>query len=272
MRPMKKMRKLLGVVALVMDLGLIGCVNGVVEFGDDWDHGGGEEASAAFHRTVPVSGRTTLRVVGGNGAVKLWGVEGAESITIDAVRRVRSDSYKDAEARLHDLKISVLEHTSFVEIKTIQPKHTSGRTYIVDYDITLPEHLFPEVINGNGLVRIESVAADVDVKNGNGDVVLESIEGSAWVSLGNGAVRSSIMLPSGGQIRYSVGNGSISLGVQPMVSAKFGAKVGNGSISLTGLSLQNQVSTPRQLHGVLGAGSGIIDLTLGNGQIRVTGS
>lgn len=268
---MKTMKKLLGVLALILDLGLVGCVSGIIELDDDWDHSGDKEVSASFHQTVSVSRQTTVRVVGGNGAVKIWGVAGAEAIEIDAVRRVRSKTYADAEAHLAHLSIAVSENPYHVEIETIQPKHSSGRTYIVDYEITVPDHLGQEILNGNGLVRVEGVVAEVDVKSGNGDVVLQSIVGSTWVSLGNGTVRSDVELPQGGKIRQAVGNGSISLSVQPMVSATFGAKVGNGTISMTGLTLQNPVSTPRELHGILGAGSGVIDLSVGNGQIRVDG-
>jgi hypothetical protein len=268
---MRMMKKTLGVLALLLDLGLIGCVNGVIEFDDDWHHHGDKEASAVFQETVSLNRQVAVRVLGANGSVKIWGVAGAESVVIDAVRRVRSDTYRDAEARLSDLTIEVHARSSHVEIKTVQPEHTGGRTYLVDYEITVPVHLMAEVLHGNGLVRIENLASDVDVKNGNGDVVLDAIAGSTWVSLGNGSVRADIDLPHGGQIRHSVGNGSISLGVQDMVSATFGAKVGNGTISMTGLDLQNPVSTPRQLRGILGAGNGIIDLNLGNGQIRVAG-
>ena len=268
---MRMVKKTLGVLAIILDLGLIGCVNGVIEIDDDWHHHGDKEASAAFHETVPLNRQVAVRVLGANGTVRISGVVGAESVVIDAVRRVRSDTYRDAEARLADLRIEVNWRSSHVEIKTVQPEHSGGRTYLVDYEITVPIHLMAEVLHGNGLIRIEDLDSDVDVKNGNGDVVLESIVGSTWVSLGNGSIAADIDLPDGGQIRHAVGNGSISLGIQDGVSATFGAKVGNGTISMTGLDLHDPVSTPRQLRGILGAGNGVIDLNLGNGQINVVG-
>jgi hypothetical protein len=266
------MKRAVGVVALVLDLGLVGCVQGVVNLDDDWDHKGNAEASAAFSETVPLTDQSHLRLVGANGSIQVRGVPGSESVVLEAVRRVRSDTYSDARAHLSKVKVSIATTRAVVEIKTLQPDHSAGRTYIVDYEILVPDHILHEIINGNGPVQVEGLFADVDVKNGNGDVVLSSIVGSAWVSLGNGSVHSSVQLPSGGQIRHAVGNGSISLSVQRLVSATFGAKVGNGTITMAGLSLQNTVSTPRQLHGTLGAAAGVIDLSLGNGQIRVEGS
>jgi len=40
---------------------------------------------------------------------------------------------------------------------------------------------------------------------------------------------------------------------------------------VTGLDFRQLTSAPRQLQGILGAGEGIIDLTVGNGQIQVQG-
>jgi hypothetical protein len=68
-----------------------------------------------------------------------------------------------------------------------------------------------------------------------------------------------------------VGNGSLFLSVQEDVSGQFGAKVGNGTIKVSGLDLQDVVSTPHQVSGVLGSGQGLIELSAGNGEIRVQG-
>ena len=84
-------------------------------------------------------------------------------------------------------------------------------------------------------------------------------------------IESSFLLPNGGEVGHAVGNGSIFLSVQAQVSAWFGAEVGNGTITVTGLDFRQLTSAPRQLQGILGAGEGIIDLTVGNGQIQVQG-
>ena len=270
---MKRIKKTLGVLAVVADvtLSLTGCFSGVVDLDDDFDHSGNVEVSASFSRTLPVDGQEAIRVAGANGSVRLWGVPGAQEVSVEAVRRVRSDSRRDAEAHLVDVQVSVDVSFDEFEIRTVQPNHSNGRTYVVDYEITVPSDLFPRITNGNGSVRIEDVQANVTVSNGNGDVELKGVEGSSWISVGNGKISASTFLPPGGQIVHAVGNGSLFLSVQPQVSASFGAKVGNGTISVTGLDLSQVISSPRQLHGVLGLGQGVIDLSAGNGQIRVQG-
>jgi len=271
---MKRNRKTLGIMAVVADLTLLlsGCVTGVVDLDDDdWDHSGNYEASADFSETVGAASRTALHVLGGNGKVEIWGIPGTTEITIDAVRRVRSSSQADAARHLDDLQVLVNVNYDDVVVKTLPPDHSHGRTYIVDYEITVPPHLVSRVANGNGQVRIEGMSTDIHVENGNGDVALVDVLGSSWVTVGNGQISTWAFLPDDGRIVNAVGNGSIFLEVQPQVSATFDAKVGNGSISLCDLDLQQMMSTPRQLRGVFGEGDGTIDLALGNGQIHVQG-
>jgi hypothetical protein len=184
---------------------------------------------------------------------------------------VRSNTRHDAEEHLSDLKVDVKVRSQRVEVRTVQPSHTHGRTYVVDYEITMPPDLLPTVIQGNGSIRLEGIMADVSVKNGNGDVKLIDVTGSSWVDVGNGEISAWTYLPDGGEIKHTIGNGAIFLSVQPQVSAWFGARVGNGTISVTGLDLHGMVSKPREVYGTLGAGSGLIDLSTGNGQIRVEG-
>jgi len=267
----KNMKRTLGVAALMADL-LTGCVTGVVDLDDDFNHSGNVEASATFSRTLDLGGQIAVRVTGANGTVRIWGVPGAQEVVVDAVRRVRSDSRGDAEEHLADLQVLVQTWPHEFEIKTVQPNRSNGRTYVVDYEITVPAHLLPTVTNGNGSIRLEGIHADVEVTNGNGDVALVETTGSSWVSVGNGEISAWTHLPDGGQIVHSIGNGTLFLSVQPQVSATFGAQVGNGTINLTGLDLQQVVANPRQLLGVLGSGEGLIELTAGNGQIRVQGS
>ena len=267
----KNLKRTLGVAALLADL-LTGCVTGVVDLDDDWNHSGQMEASATFSRTLDLGEQVAIRVTGANGTVRIWGVPGAREVVVDAVRRVRSDSRTDAEEHLADLQVLVQIWPQEFEVKTVQPNHSNGRTYVVDYEITVPAHLLPTVTQGNGSIRLEGIQADVQVTNGNGDVALVETTGSSWVSVGNGEIAAWTHLPDGGQLVHSIGNGTLFLSIQPQVSATFGAKVGNGTISVSGLQLQQVVSSPRQLQGKLGSGTGLIELTSGNGQIRVQGS
>lgn len=266
----KKMKRTLGVLAVAADL-LTGCVAGVVNLDDDGSYSGDIEASATFSRILELEDQESVRITGANGSVRIWGVPGAQEVVVDAVRRVRSNSRQDAQEQLNHLQVSVNSWPDEFEIKTVQPSQSHGRTYIVDYEVTVPSHLVSKVANGNGSIHLEGIHANIEVSNGNGDVALVGVTGSSWVSVGNGGISTWAHLPEGGQIVHSIGNGTIFLSVQPQVSASFGAQVGNGTITLSGLDLQQVVSSPRHLYGVLGSGNGVIDLSSGNGQIQVQG-
>lgn len=272
---MTTVKRILGVAAVVADLILStsGCTIDVVgvELDGDGHHSGDVEVSAAFFYSLAFDGQLGVRVTGANGTIRIHGVPGYQGVVVSGVRRVRSDSRGDAQAHLADLQVSAQAGPVDFEIKTHQPSQTQGRTYIVDYEIAVPSHLTPTVSHGNGTIRLDGIHADLRVTSGNGDVDLVDVSGSSWVSLGNGEIAAWTHLPLGGQIVHSVGNGSIFLSVQPQVSASFGAKVGNGTISIVGLDMQQVVSTQRQLSGLLGSGQGSIELSAGNGVIKVQG-
>jgi len=97
------------------------------------------------------------------------------------------------------------------------------------------------------------------------------VEGSARVTRGNGNLTASVILPPGEDIFFQVGNGSAVLTLQPDVSAELQAHVGNGTIVVSGLTLVNPVSGSNSFWSLLGTGEGSVELTVGNGNIRVNG-
>lgn len=272
---MKKLRRLFGPLALALDLAflLTGCVaDVVVGVDDDVDWGGNRvEVTATFSQEVPVGSQAGLRFVGINGSIEIQGQPDYDRVRVNAVRRVRSKNRADALDHLSCLQVRVSSNENHVLVETVQPKHSSGREYQVDYVVTVPEDFWAEVINANGSVLLKDLEADVWVQNANGNVSLRNVAGSSWVSLGNGEIDAQVYLPRAGQLVHSVGNGGVSLTVQPQVSATFGAQVGNGSITLTGLTLSQQVAGTHSLSGILGAGSGAIALSVGNGWIQARG-
>jgi hypothetical protein len=260
----------LSVVLAAVPLLSAGCVVGIVDL-DDGDGIGREEAQRTFTQTIPVSGQSALSVVGKNGTVQVEGVVGQEEVLIHAVRRVRSHTREDAEDHLDLLHVSVQAGTREIRVETQQPERPGNREYRVDYEITVPESWYAELINGNGAIEVQNLEGGIDVKNGNGEVVLKGLVGSSRVDLGNGSVDASVWLPEDGEVRYSVGNGWVKLSLQPNVSARLEARTGNGTITLSGLVLLDSTSTRGLLKGVLGTGGADIDLSVGNGGVEVRG-
>jgi hypothetical protein len=272
---MKKLRRLVGPLALALDSAflLTGCVaDVVVGLDDDVDWGDNRvEVTATFFEEVPIGSQTGLRVAGVNGTVEVRGQAGFDHVRIEAVRRVRSKTRSDALGHLPYLQVEVSYSSTNFLVETVQPNSSGGREYQVDYRITVPRDLWVDVTNANGSVLLEDLNANVWVQNANGNICVKEVTGSSWITLGNGEIDARVFLPVAGQAVYSVGNGGLSLTVQPEVSATFGAQVGNGTISLSGLTLSESVAGTNSLQGVLGGGSGTIDLSVGNGWIHAKG-
>jgi len=249
---------------------LTGCVVGIVHL-DSGINSGDEEASQRFSRVVEVDTQLSIRIVGQNGSITIRGVEGAEEVTVEAEQRVRSETLDDAQEHLHLVKILLQVGHDEILLETKQPIHSDGRSYLVDYEVTVPSDMDVVVTNGNGAVQLEELRSDARLETGNGNVTILAFSGSSWVTVGNGTVDASVDLPLGGKAVYTVGNGSVDFSVQPQVSARLNARVGNGSISVTGLELVGPVSAPNIFSSLLGSGAGLIDLTVGNGLVQVRG-
>jgi hypothetical protein len=254
-------------------VGATGCVIDIsdVDLDDDWDSGK-EVASAPFYRTVPLEGQDQLTLVAMNGSVSIHGEVGIQQVLVQAQRRVRAHTRREAEASLPLLSVAVSAGPEGITVETHQPTGTGGRSFVVDYEITVPRAFLLQITNGNGTVEIRGLQGEVRLDSGNGDVVLEDHVGSSWVSLGNGEIRADVVLPTGGQVVHAVGNGGIRLAVQQDVSATFSAHVGNGVITVTRLEFSEWVSGARFAEGVLGSGDGYIGLSVGNGWIQAQGS
>jgi len=228
-------------------------------------------ATAPLMIDLDATGRTRFQVEGISGNVTVTGVSGTEAFLIRGEREVRSESVADAEANLDRLRVEVTEAATVIFLRTIQPQEDDGRGYVVNYELTIPERLMSTVRNVNGTVAIGPMANELTVDNVNGNVILTAITGDAAIDLVNGNIIGQVTIAPGGTIGLSVVNGNVMLDIPQATSAFFSAGVVNGSITVTNLTLQNVVSTPTSLEGVLGAGQGDIALQTVNGTILARG-
>jgi hypothetical protein len=231
----------------------------------------GFQAEEPFSIAVEVTTQTLVTLNGVNGNIHFEGVAGFDSVRIEGTRRVTSSSLEDAESHLPDLEVVVDVRTDEVGVETVQPSSTSGRNYIVDYQITMPSDLLARVDNANGEIRVESIDNTVRVQNANGNLVLDDIVGSVIAQTANGNVECLATLPAAGTLSLTTGNGNIDLFIPVGTSAQFSAAVGNGNISIANLNLQNGTFTQNLVTGRLGSGDGQISLTTGNGNIAAVG-
>lgn len=229
------------------------------------------KAEEAFSFKVDVVDHTQLRLEAINGSITISGQTESDSVVIEGIKQVGSDSFEDAEAHLPLLHVIVQDLGDEVHVWTAQPQQSSGRDYVVDYEIFLPANFEADVINANGTIALNSIDNQIYVACGNGQIVLNEIQASVAVQLGNGTIEAGITLPLNGIINLSTGNGIIALTIPRNTSADFQAAVGNGGIDIFNLILYNQVITSNSVTGILGEGDGTIMLNAGNGNILVLG-
>ena len=230
------------------------------------------EAVESFNFVVPVVNHTLFTLIGVNGEININGDGGADSVTITGTKHVLSESVEDAQTQLQDLKVNVQDLLTEIRVETIQPANTGGRSYIVNYAVTLPRFLKNNVTNLNGIVTLDSIDNDVTVLNMNGTATLTNITGSASASILNGQIQGAVTLPLNGVIDMATLNGDIDLKIPVNTSAVLSASVTVGTITTQNLVLQNIVSTPTFLSGTLGTGQGAVKLEAKQiGNIIVTG-
>jgi hypothetical protein len=208
--------------------------------------------SEGFSIQVALSGQAAVRLKGINGCVHFKGMDSGEGMSVSGTRRVGSDSREDAEAHLAMLQVAIEEGAEEILVESRHPER-DGRSYEVEYTVSLPRDL------------------KVYVENTNGDVTLEGLREDATVQLTNGRVRADLTLPPFGLIDLFTVNGDIDLEVQKDASAQFKATLTNGQITASDLELGDRVVTRRSLMGRLGDGAGLIQLGLVNGDIRAKG-
>ncbi len=275
---MNSKAQLMSIVILCVGI-LLGCSGGDVG-SPDWNvHFGGFGSGDTDFTVVkileddfPVANHIRVHVEAITGEVVITGQQDAKRVMVTARLSVRSDSRKDAESHLDDLEILVTDGTNEILIETVQPENFNGRTYRVEYDITVPDSFEVEVSQVSGTIAILDIQNSVEVSNKNGDVLLPGIVGGVVADVDNGGIEGTVILPVNEAIDLFVKNGGLELSIPTSTSAEFSAAViGNGEIRVSDLELSDSSSTAKSLSGTLGDGEGSIALRTVNGNIEVIG-
>lgn len=211
------------------------------------------KAEVPFSTALDVVNHNELRLEGINGTIVITQSSEIDSVIINGVRRVESESVGDAQSHMADLQVHIDDLGDEILIKTEQPNVSKGRNYVVDYTITMPDEM------------------DIVLLSVNGPLDLNEISSNVAVILVNGTIHCDAILPPGGTISMNLTNGSINLNLPEDTSANLSASVVNGSISTSGLTLQDLVQTTHSLSGKCGEGDGTITLNAVNGIIQVSG-
>ncbi len=199
------------------------------------------------------AGRTRLVLSGISSSIVVNGAAAGSYVTITGERRVGSDSLADAQAQLPQLLVEVQELGADVLVRTSQPRDTGGRSFVVDYQISVP------------------ASFALSIASLNGSIDLRGMSGNVETSLLNGRSVATLQVPAAGSVSMTAINGDIDLHLPPSTSATLSAQVGIGTILLQDLQVHNEVRSNTTLQGTLGAGGATVTLKTINGSIRIDG-
>ena len=280
------MKKILWIPAILMifGLGALSCEDEKA-VNSSCDH----YAEDPFEYTVEITDQVRFRLAGITGSVEITGQPGVETITIAGEKRVGASSTSEAEAHLSDIEVDIQDGDDEVFVRTVHHGDAEGRSYSIDYVITLPPelevrvtHLTGEVsvretVNEirvsvtTGGVTLEDVHGDADLDVTTGNLTLDEFYGSASADLITGNLFCRAYLPPGGELDLKTITGQMTVQIPESTSAELTASVSTGQINFSNLPLQDPNISNTYVSGRLGDGDGSITLQVIIGQLNVAG-
>jgi len=136
------------------------------------------KAHESFSHIVNLTNQTSLKVEGINGSISVESVSGTNQVSISGEKIVSSDTYQDANSHLKNITIDIDELTNEILLKTLQPQYSNGRSYQVNYTITIPSNLSITIDNVNGSIQLEipqTTSANFSASLVNGSISLQNL-------------------------------------------------------------------------------------------------
>ncbi len=238
---------------------------------DDSPSGLRSEAAAPFAYRVTPQAQTAVVVHAVSGSVSIVGTAPGSDLHIEGIRRVRASSRNEAQRRLEDLWIEIIETQGAITIVTRQPSSSDGLSYEVEYHIWMPDDLDLDVDQVTGRVSVRSNRADVGVRNVTGDVTLEDVQGSVDARLTTGSLTASLTVDADDVVDLAVVTGTLALSIPRSTSAVLRASVVTGNLSFFGLDVTDVDPRENVVECTLGRGEAWIEASLVTGTVHVAG-
>lgn len=258
-------KKILALSALAVILSNA-CVIAVV----DSSSGGRYLPRATFRKTLDLDpgSAVTLENVDGDIEIKGWREERLE-VTAEAGREgPLSPGIHFLGWRLSPPDVEVKRTDGSVRISTKGDGY-GGSHGRVDYFLKVPQSVnLDSIRNGRGRIAVSDVYGRSLLDGEEGEITVSNYSGSLDIRLGTGRVEAELLdLRPQDIIRIKVERGDIVLSLEPEAAAQIMAEAPGGSIS-SELDL-GQPLPAKKVSAKLGAGRASIELTAGQGDIKV---
>ncbi len=238
------------------------------------DHQG--SMTEEFHKVYPLSatGRVEIRNI--NGAVHIVGWDRNE-IKVDAVKSAWT------KERLDEATIEVSAAQDEISIHTEYPEHGHNQIFnynsddeknnpaSVEYTLTVPRQARLEKINlVNGRLDLQDITGEIRASCVNGRIQARNLQGPFSLSTVNGELEANVAQLSPSLMRLSSVNGKLRVTLPSDAQADVKASTVSGRISDDfGLAVTRHQYVGQSLHGQLGAGGTLLNLSNVNGPIEI---
>jgi len=140
-----------------------------------------------------------------------------------------------------------------------------------DVTVTDVEGRRIDVDTGSGDVRLERVSGSLVAETGSGDIEAQDLRAGAVLSAdtGSGDVRLSGDMAQVDEIEIDTGSGDVELNMSAVPGMRITIDTGNGSISVDLPDLRTVTSRRTFFRGEVGDGSAEVNISTGNGNVRI---
>jgi hypothetical protein len=133
----------------------------------------GPEFVESFSRTVRLDRGGTFELQNVAGDIDVTG-SGGDQVRIDATKRVRRPTEREAREFLKALQIQVIERAGSLEVRTEYPRWR-GVFASVDYTVTVPRDANVTIRGVAGNIRVRDVRGELRAESVSGNIALSSV-------------------------------------------------------------------------------------------------
>ncbi len=244
------------------------------------------ELKDTFQRELPASGKVDFELSNINGNVEVI-AGSSDKIIIHAEKRVHGPTESGCREVMQKLTVDIKETGERIKVKQI---HSEKMFYDVsiNYQVTLPVQMNAFISTTNGNIECTDRTAELELNSTNGSIEVTNCSGVIKANTSNGNINANcsssraefetsngtlslrVDLSGSGKLKAETSNGNVKLSIPKNSNGSFRASTTNGRIDIDDFEKSIRLNKEEtDAEGSIGDGSGSINLSTTNGNIKV---
>jgi len=160
---------------------------------------------------LPAAGVDKLEIDCGAGFLKVHGVEGLDSIEVNAEIRADGVGQEKMNKFIQDHVKLTLENRGGRAVLTSAVKEnilSFSRDAVIDLTVRIPKKMDLRVDDGSGAIDIGDIIGNLDIEDGSGEMRIENIQGGLKIDDGSGSIE---LRGITGDVAIDDGSGSLTV-------------------------------------------------------------